>query len=161
MMQFHITGHENILSTHKNTFEFTKDKHLTKSGTCIVGVNADFELEKIKKEFGHIGEEDSKKKNYKQKTNNGEDSSAIKNIGNNLLKNNIKIIIECENEKDEITALYNPKFNHDKEMVIRLGSYIDDRTFATDATKSAMYLNKKLIKLLQEGRKTKVTITCI
>jgi len=45
---FSIYGHENILSTHKKTFEFTKESELTKNGDCIVGVKADFELEKLK-----------------------------------------------------------------------------------------------------------------
>lgn len=45
---FSAKGHKNILSTHKNTFEFTKDKELTLSGDCIIGVKSDFSLEKIK-----------------------------------------------------------------------------------------------------------------
>ncbi len=42
-------GHPNISARHKNTFEFTKDKEVTKAGDCIIGVNADFELESIRK----------------------------------------------------------------------------------------------------------------
>ncbi len=45
---FTCTGHQNILATHKTTLEFTKDNFLTKKGDCIVGINADFDLEKIK-----------------------------------------------------------------------------------------------------------------
>ncbi|MAG15928.1 hypothetical protein CMO88_02610 [Candidatus Woesearchaeota archaeon] len=45
---FNIFGHKNILSTHKNTVEFTKERELTKNGDCIVGVKADFELSKLK-----------------------------------------------------------------------------------------------------------------
>lgn len=41
-------GHQNILGTHKTTIEFTKDKHLTKSGDCIIGVNGDFDLDELK-----------------------------------------------------------------------------------------------------------------
>ena len=48
-MIFGILGHPNILSTHKNTIEFTKDKALTKNGDCILGVKADFDLIKLKK----------------------------------------------------------------------------------------------------------------
>ena len=46
---FFSYGHPNIKSTHKNTFEFTKDKDLTVNGDCIIGVNSNFELNKIKK----------------------------------------------------------------------------------------------------------------
>lgn len=39
---FFCHGHINTLATHRNTFEFTKDKELSKRGDCIIGVNADF-----------------------------------------------------------------------------------------------------------------------
>jgi uncharacterized protein len=45
---FFCYGHKNILATHQKTLEFTKDRDLSKRGDCIVGVNADFELDKIK-----------------------------------------------------------------------------------------------------------------
>jgi hypothetical protein len=45
-MRFKIYGHQNMLATHKNTLEFTKDKELTKRGDCIVGVNSDFNMTK-------------------------------------------------------------------------------------------------------------------
>lgn len=51
MYSFFCFGHKNITSSHKNTFEFTKDKGITKLGHCIVGVNADFNLNKLKKEI--------------------------------------------------------------------------------------------------------------
>ena len=44
-------GHENILGTHKTTLEFTKDKHLTKKGDCIVAVAADKALADLSAEF--------------------------------------------------------------------------------------------------------------
>ncbi len=40
-MNFKAYGHKNVLSTHRNTFEFTKDDYLTKQGDCIVGINLD------------------------------------------------------------------------------------------------------------------------
>jgi HAD superfamily hydrolase (TIGR01509 family) len=49
---FKARGHTNILATHKNTLEFTKDKELSLDGDCIVGVEADFnpaELQKLVK----------------------------------------------------------------------------------------------------------------
>ena len=45
---FHAFGHKNLLGTHKNTLEFTKDKNLTLKGDCIVGVNADFDAGELK-----------------------------------------------------------------------------------------------------------------
>ena len=45
---FTCYGHENITAKHKTTLEFTKDKDLSLKGDCIVGVNADFDINKIK-----------------------------------------------------------------------------------------------------------------
>ena len=45
-MKFSILGHENILATHKNTLEFTKDDFVTKTGDCIVGISSDFNITK-------------------------------------------------------------------------------------------------------------------
>ena len=46
---FFATGHENILGNHKNTIEFTKDDFLTLQGDCIIGINANFNYDEIKK----------------------------------------------------------------------------------------------------------------
>jgi hypothetical protein len=35
-----FSGHPNILATHYNTIEVTKDKEISKRGDCIIGVNA-------------------------------------------------------------------------------------------------------------------------
>jgi hypothetical protein len=45
---FTAKGHKNILGTQRNTLEFTKDKHLSLKGDCIIGVESDFTLERIK-----------------------------------------------------------------------------------------------------------------
>ncbi len=42
MISFNFFGHQNILSTHKNTIEFTKESEVTKKGDCILGVKSDF-----------------------------------------------------------------------------------------------------------------------
>lgn len=48
MLTFIAHGHKNVLSTHKNTIEFTHDNHLTKKGDCILGIDANYSLDKIK-----------------------------------------------------------------------------------------------------------------
>jgi hypothetical protein len=53
MYSFRCFGHKNITSSHKNTLEFTKDTDIGKIAHCIIGVNADFSLEKIKEEMGN------------------------------------------------------------------------------------------------------------
>jgi len=44
---FTCKGHENVLATHKNTFEFTKDAELTTNGDCILGVSCNFNPEEL------------------------------------------------------------------------------------------------------------------
>ena len=46
---FTASGHPNIRATHKTTLEFTHDANLTKQGDCIIAVNADFNLSRLKK----------------------------------------------------------------------------------------------------------------
>jgi uncharacterized protein len=53
-MKFNAYGHENLLGEHYNTFEFTKDDHLTKQGDCIIGINSDYKLEELKQLKGKI-----------------------------------------------------------------------------------------------------------
>lgn len=38
-------GHKNISSLHKSTFEITKDKEITPSGDCIIGVSSNYVLD--------------------------------------------------------------------------------------------------------------------
>jgi uncharacterized protein len=47
--KFKVRGHKNISGTHANTLEFTKEKHLTPTGDCIIGVDADFSYFFLKK----------------------------------------------------------------------------------------------------------------
>ncbi|MFH1590818.1 MAG: DUF371 domain-containing protein [archaeon] len=51
---FTCRGHPNILASHANTLEFTKDQEVTPQGDCIVGAGADYDLE-ILKEFASRG----------------------------------------------------------------------------------------------------------
>ena len=48
-MKFKAKGHKNILANHHATLEFTKDRDVTIRGTCILGVDADFDFEELKK----------------------------------------------------------------------------------------------------------------
>lgn len=45
---FKAKGHKNILASHKSTLEFTKDREMSLDGDCILGIDADFSLPKLK-----------------------------------------------------------------------------------------------------------------
>ena len=53
-MIFSCYGHENVKASHPTTLEFTRDSHLTPKGDCIIGINADFDLNTFKKLKGRI-----------------------------------------------------------------------------------------------------------
>ena len=110
---FTVSGHANITADHKTTFEFTKDNHLSPTGDCILGINADFKLSELKK-----------------------------------FKGRIQITIKINDIKETITAIINPEFADEKELVIRTTNFLSSRTFATHADKSADDINKKIKKKL-------------
>ena len=127
--KFYAYGHPNIFATHKTTLEFTKGVDVSLNGDCIVGVKADFDLEKIK-EF-------------------------IKNSENKK----ISITIKSKKFQEIITAKLNPNFDNRKELVIRKTDFVSDRTFAIKANKAAFELDRSLIAYLKEkNNKVKVLI---
>lgn len=130
-MEYSFTcyGHENILSKHKTTLEFTKDEDLSLKGDCIIGIKADFSLPLLKK--------------------------FIKSLKNNKIT--ITVNNNNENDVEKINAEINPSFNSDKDIVVRKSDYIDGRTFAINADKAAVELNRELINFLKE-KKNKIEV---
>ena len=126
---FYAYGHPNILGTHKTTLEFTKDKDLTLNGDCIVGINADFDLGKIKKLIS------LKSKKI---------TITIKAINNKKLKETIK-------------AQINASFDDSHELVIRKTDFLSERTLAIKANKAAFELNRELIYFLR-CKDTKISV---
>lgn len=122
---FRISGHENVLSEHRSTIEFTKDSHLTLRGDCIVGVNASFELARLEKFLG------------------------LEKVG---------IEISAGGRQDSVVAVPNRKFCSDREMVVRMGDFDSERTFAVRASKAARDLNRDLVGALRKGSCGTVTV---
>ena len=128
-------GHKNILSTHRTTLEFTKDKNLTKNGNCIVAVAADKSVTDLSEEF---------KKRLKKNNSN------------------LTIIIEANGFSDKVTAKGCPDLalTNIKDIVIRKSEYICDRTLAIKANKAAYDLSTDLVNKLKNP-KEKIKITLI
>jgi len=121
---FNAFGHENILGTHQSTIEFTKDKYLSLKGDCIIGVKANYNLNQLKKIINR--------------------NKSIKK------KSKIKIIIKAGDIQEEVIAEVNSDFHDDKDMVIRKSNFVDKRTFAINADKSAFELDRGLIDKLKD-----------
>ncbi len=128
-------GHKNIQAIHPSTLMFTREKYLSKTGDCVVGVAADKAVADLNQEF----KEKLKKPNAK-----------------------LTIIIEAEGLTEQINASGSPKLilTHPTDMVIRKSDYVCDRTLAIRADKSANDLPRELLEKLKNPRQ-KVNITLV
>ena len=127
-------GHENVLATHKTTLEFTRDKHLSKKGDCIVAVAADKGLVDLRAEF----KENLRKPHAK-----------------------LTVLIEAGEIMERVEAYGSPQLvlTHPTDMVIRKSDYVDNRTLAVQADKAALYLSRELVeKLKNPKQKVKITL---
>ena len=128
-------GHENIRATHKTTLEFTKEKHLTKKGDCIIAVAADKGLADLSREF----KENLRKPNAK-----------------------LTILIEAGGITEQVQACGSQQLilTHPTDAVIRKSSYQCARTLAIHADKAADDLSRELVKKLENPKqKVKITLT--
>ncbi len=128
-------GHENIHAIHPSTLMFTKEKHLSKTGDCIIAVAADKSAGELSQAF-----------KYKLNEPNAK----------------LTIIIEADGIFEKINAYGSPKLilTHPTDIVIRKSDYISDRTLAVHADKSSNDLSRELLEKLKNP-KQKITITLI
>ncbi len=128
-------GHQNVRSTHKTTFEITKEVSLTSRGDCIVAVNATKGATDLNQKF----KEAARKENAK-----------------------ITVTIEADGEREVVRARGNPRlsFTHPTDLVVRKSGYVCGRTVAVRADKAASDLSRKLVKKMQSSRqKIEITLT--
>lgn len=128
-------GHRNIRSTHKSTFEITKEEQLSKKGDCIIAVAADKGLTDLSYSFkSDILKQDSK----------------------------ISILIKAGEVADKVNALGSKRLGltNPTDIVIRKSSYVCTRTLAIQADKAACDLTRKLVRKLRDPRqKIEITLT--
>jgi len=128
-------GHENIQAIHPTTLMFTKEKHLSNTGDCIIAVAADKAIVDLTQTF---------KANLKKPT-----AKLI-------------LIIEAGGLTQQINASGSPKLilTHPTDIVVRKSGYLSDRTLAIDADKSSNDLSRQLIERLKNP-KQKILITLV
>ena len=127
-------GHENIQATHPSTLMFTKEKHLSRTGDCIIAVAADKAVADLSREL----KEKLKKPNTK-----------------------LTIKIEVDGITQQINASGSQKLvlTNQTDMVIRKGDYVSDRTLAIHADKSSNDLPREFVeKLKNPEQKIKITL---
>ena len=128
-------GHENIRSTHKTTFEITKETVLTRRGDCIIAVCATKGATDLRPKFRQVARKENSR---------------------------ITITVEADEMREVIQAFGSPQllFTHPTDLVIRKSDYVCGRTIAIRADKSAAELSRKLVEKLQNPHQ-KVRITLV
>lgn len=114
---------------------FTKERHLSKAGDCVVAVAADKALSDLNAEF----KEKLKKPNAK-----------------------LTILIEVGGLTQQVNASGSPRLvlTSPIDMVVRKSDYASDRTLAVHADKSASDLPRGFVeKLKNPHQKIKITLT--
>ena len=126
-------GHENVLSLHKSTFEITKDKDLSLSGDCIIGLDIDKSMADFPEEFKEKLANDDTKAIVGLKTSNASDT--IEGFGHHDLS-----------------------LSHPTDIVCRKSTFVCSRTLMIKSNKAAIDLNRDLIKDLANGESMEVNI---
>ena len=128
-------GHNNILATHKKTFEITKEKQVTKRGDCIIAIAANKSGADLSNEFKKI-------------------------LSQNSAKITIVIRVDSKMEIVEAFGASGLTLNHPTDLVVRKSSYVCHRTLAVKASKAADDLAREFIaKLKNPQQKIKITLT--
>ena len=69
-----------------------------------------------------------------------------------------KFTLSAEGITETFTATMNADFADKQEAVVRIGEYVDARTLAFRAEKSAKYLSRDLMKKMKEGAVMEVRV---
>ncbi len=128
-------GHANVLATHRTTLEFTKEKHLSKMGDCIVAIGAN-------KAVADLGDE------FRKSLTN--DSARL------------TILVEAGGISEEINARGSSRLTLalEKDVVIRKSDYVSTRTLAVHADKAANDLSREFVERLKDPKQeVKITLT--
>jgi len=131
---FHASGHVNVRATHRATLEFTKDRHLSRDGDCIVAAASEKSLADLSNRF----KEGLRKPNAR-----------------------LIVLIEAGGIAEEIHAQGSPRLvlSHPTDIVVRKSDYICSRTLAVRADKAAADLSRELVEKLKTPRqKAKITL---
>jgi len=108
---------------------FTKEKHLSKAGDCIVAVAADKAAADLNQEFKRRLREPNAK---------------------------LTVIIETDGLTQQINASGSPRLllSDSKDIVIRRSDYISERTLAIHADKSSLDLPREFVEKLKDPTET-------
>jgi hypothetical protein len=131
-VQFKAYGHENVIGDHKTTVELTSEDHLTRQGTCIIGVRASITLNQL--------------------------DSSIKELATSM---NTKVLLKLSVDglTEEIVGTGSPglTYTDSTSMVARTSNFECGRTLMVNANKAASDLDRRFVDSL---KKESVIIEC-
>lgn len=130
---FTAYGHENIVATHRTTFEITKETALTRQGDCIIATKATRAAVNLPPKFKQAARKEGAR---------------------------ITVTIETDGLKEVTKAKGSPQltFTHFTDLVVRKSSYVCGRTLAIGADKAAKDFSRKLVEKVQDPNQ-EITIT--
>jgi len=117
-------GHSEIRGTHRSTFEFTREEHLTSRGDCIVAVRANKGFSELSEKFKRLAARDSAR---------------------------ITILIEVDQISEVAVGRGSGllTFCSDSDIVARKSTFTCDRTVMVESNKAALDFNRDLIRSLR------------
>ncbi len=117
-------GHNNVLSTHKTTLEFTTEESLTLKGDCILGVKTTKSLAEFPSEI----------------------KDMIRKEGSQ-----IRVILSIKGEIEEIIGRGHPllSLSDPHAIIIRKSTYVCPRTLMIGANKAAKDISRKIVNLMK------------
>ena len=121
-------GHKNILGTHRNTLEITKESEISRRADCIVGVEATKSCADL-------------------------DTRILNHLRSNG-RMEFRLSVSGFNFDFFGFGSQNLQLTDDKEVVLRKSDFISPRTLAIHCDAAAIDLPRKLIKLLQAPETT-------
>ena len=127
-------GHANVESTHKTTFQITREPFLSKRGDCVIAVAATKGAMDLSSKFKETARRE---------------------------RAQITVIIEVDNVKGVVKAQGSARltFTHPDDLVVRKSSYVCGRTLAINADNAVKDLSRKLVeKLRNPEQKVRVTL---
>ena len=131
--KFGARGHPAITAKHPTTFEFTKDREMTREGDCIVAVESGCGLDELPGEIARAMTS----------------TSAVMTVS-----------IGCNGVVDVVRGHGNPGLTYTSptEMVGRRSGYVCGRTLMVGADKAASDLSRELVMELREGDRVDVVL---
>ena len=125
-MQFKAYGHQNVISEHKSTVELTSEGHLTRQGTCIIGIGANLTLNDLDSEIKALAQLETTK---------------------------IVLRMVVDGLVEEVTGTGGSGLTYldPTSMVARTSSYQCDRTLMINADKAASDLSRNFIEKLKDS----------